>query len=218
MYELELIKTVEKMPVFSLADVAKITKSRNYAKKLLSRLTKRKIIKKIMRDMYTTNDDLFLIAPFLYTPSYISCASALQYHGLISQIPNAIFLMTPKRSKKIRYKMHLLYQKTNKYFGFQMVKYQNIWLPIADPEKAFIDSIGIHPLNLIYEALDELNPKKLMLYAKKTDETKRIGYLFEKNNIQLKLPKKLSYKYIYLDPLGAKTGEKNKKWRLIINS
>lgn len=216
MHELRLIKAGEKMPIFSLADAAKITGSRSYAKKLLARLVRQKIIKKVMRNAYTVHDDSLLIAPFLYTPSYISCASALQYHGFITQLPHAIFLMTSKRHRTIQHNIPLIYHQTKNYFGFEMKEHQGIMLPIADPEKAFIDSIGIHPLHIILESLDSLDAKKLVHYAKKAGEIKRIGYLLEKHYPPT--PKTLSNKYSYLDPLGPKRGKKNKKWKLIVNS
>jgi len=215
MYDLKLLKAVEKLPVFSLADAAKITKSRSYAKKLLSRLTKQSIITRIRRDAYTIHDDPLVVAPFLY-PSYVSCASALQYHGLISQIPNAIFLMTPKRSKTVQYNILLVYHTTKNYFGFEIVNYNGIRLPMASPEKAFIDSIGIHPIHVILEALDELDPEKIIFYAKRTGETRRVGYLLEKK-CKTKPPKCMSNRYIYLDPLGARTGRREKTWKLILN-
>ncbi|MBI2598517.1 MAG: hypothetical protein HYW50_04945, partial [Candidatus Diapherotrites archaeon] len=88
MYELKMVMVLEKLPVFSLADVAKIVKSRAYSKKVLARIVENGAVKRIMKDKYTFHSDPFLVAPFLQYPSYISCASALSYHGLISQIPN----------------------------------------------------------------------------------------------------------------------------------
>lgn len=218
MHELKLIRAVEKMPVFSLADAAKITGSRNYAKKLLARLVKQHSINKIMRDVYSVHEDTFLIAPFIYAPSYISCASALQYYGLITQIPNAVFLRTPKRSKIIKHnETPIIYSRTKDYSGFEVKEYSGMKVPIAEPEKAFIDSIGIHPLHITIGAIYELNPEKILLYAKRNGQIKRASYLLEKYNRLKKMPKNISIKYIYLDPLGPKKGKKDKKWKLIIN-
>ena len=216
MYEAKLIKALEKMPVFSLADVAKIVGSREYSKKLLHRMVKENAIKRVMRDKYTFQDDDFIIAPFLYLPSYISCASALSYHGLISQIPTSLFLISKKRSKVIKYKRDIVYNTTKHYFGFNYIEYNGVKIPIAEPEKAFIDSIGIHPLHIVAEAIDELDKNKLIEYAKKCNQIKRIGYLLEKRGDKTDI-KKLSNKYIYLDSLGIKKGKKDKKWKLIVN-
>jgi len=131
-------------------------------------------------------------SPYLNYPSYVSCASALSYHGLISQIPNNVFLMTLKRPKSIK---NLIYHKTKYFFGYDKVKINGVNTFIADKEKAFIDSIGIHPLNLIIEALPLLDEEKLLDYAKRTNQLKRISYLLKKEV-------KVSNKYIFLDPLA----------------
>jgi predicted transcriptional regulator of viral defense system len=217
MYDIILVKTLKTMPVFSLSDVAKITKSRGYSKKLLRRLIASGLIKKIMRDKYTLHDDLSAIAPFLAPPAYISCASALSYYGLIAQIPNAIFLMTPKRPKIIDGETRIIYHHTRHYFGFEEVMLNGLRVPFAEPEKAVIDSIGIHPLHIIAEALNDLSHEKLIDYAEKSGEMKRIGYLLDRSGFPVKAPKNLSYRYIYLDPLGQKKGTRDKKWRLIVN-
>ncbi|MDD3083839.1 MAG: hypothetical protein PHP82_02340 [Candidatus ainarchaeum sp.] len=207
MYDLEVLKTMRKMPVFSLSDIAKITKNRNYAKVLLARMVKGKTICRLMRDKYSLHDNPLIFSPFLNNPSYISCASALSYHGLISQIPNSIFLMTTKRSKKIN---NLIYHKTKNFFGFNSTKISGVNTFIAEPEKAFIDSIGIHPLHIIIDALPELDSKKLLNYAKKCNELKRIAFLLKKEL-------NVSKKYIYLDPLSKKSGVRDEKWKLIMN-
>lgn len=216
MYELRIIRVLEKLPVFSLADVSKIVGNRNYAKTLLPNLVKKKIVMKIMRDKYSFNDDPLIIAPFLHVPSFVSCASALSYYGLIDQIPNAVFLMTSKRPKVINYATKLVYHNTKHFFGYDYIELSGIKVPFAEPEKAFLDSIGIHPLNVIMPALDDLNYEKLLSYAKRMNEIKRIGYLLEKNGFSVNRFK-VSNKYIFLDPLGPKKGARDKKWKLIVN-
>jgi predicted transcriptional regulator of viral defense system len=208
MYDTKLLNLVKKMPVFSLADVAKLTNNRNYAKVLLARMVKEKTIFKIMKNKYSLYDNPLIFSPFLHYPSYISCASALSYYGLITQIPNSIFLMTTKRPKIIN--KNIIFHKTKNFFGFKTIKINNIITLMAEPEKAFIDSIGIHPMNLILEALPELDEKKLFDYAKKCGQTKRIAFLLKKSV-------KVSNKYIYLDPIGKKRGGKDTKWKLIVN-
>lgn len=207
MYDAKVLNLMSKMPVFSLADVAKITNNRAYAKVLLSRLVKEKNVHRLMRDKYTLFDNPMIFSPFLNYPAYISCASALNYYGLISQVPNSVFLMTSKRPKTIK---NLVFHKTKNFFGFKKIKINGINTLIAEPEKAFIDSIGIHPLNLILESLPELDENKLLEYAKQCNELKRISFLLEKEL-------KVSKKFIYLDPLSKKNGVRNEKWKLIVN-
>ncbi len=206
MYESKILSNI-KLPVFSLSDVSKLTKSRNYAKVILFRMVKEKTLFRLRKDRYSFSTDPLVYSPYLNYPSYVSCASALSYHGLISQIPNNVFLMTLKRPKSIK---NLIYHKTKYFFGYDKVKINGVNTFIADKEKAFIDSIGIHPLNLIIEALPLLDEEKLLDYAKRTNQLKRISYLLKKEV-------KVSNKYIFLDPLAKKIGSKDKKWKLIVN-
>jgi predicted transcriptional regulator of viral defense system len=64
MYETIILEKFSSMPVFSLADVSQITKSKAYAKFLLSSLLKKGRIKKIKRDLYTLHEDAFLLTNF----------------------------------------------------------------------------------------------------------------------------------------------------------
>lgn len=217
MYELKVVQLLSKLPVFSLADLSKITKSRFYAKKLLPSLVRKGIIKKIVKDKYTLLEDSMTIAPFLHYPSYISCASALSFHGMISQIPSTVFLMTSKRSKTISFTQKIEYFHTKHFFGYKNFEHEGFSIPIAEPEKAFIDSIGIHPLHVVMEGFDELDKKNLLEYGKKTGQLKRIGYLLEKNGHKVNMAGKISFKNIFLDPLGPKKGKKDKKWKLTDN-
>ena len=102
MLELKIVRALEKMAVFSLSDVSKITGSRNYSKQLLSRLVKNGTITHFFRDKYSFHSDALIVAGFLQPPSYVSCASALSFYGLISQMPKAVFVMTAKRAKTIK--------------------------------------------------------------------------------------------------------------------
>lgn len=221
MYESEILKLKE-MPVFSLSDVSQIVSGKEYAKKLLRKLKKSKRILRIKRDFYTFHKNPFLIATFLEKPSYISSASSLSYHNLITQIPKDIFCFSEKNNKTIKFLSKIYFIKTKYFFGFKYENYLGFKIPVSIPEKAIIDSIGVIPLSIIEEAIEKINiktMKNLLKKIKKKSIIKRIGYLLVKKNFKIDdLKKKISKsKYIYLDPLAKKTGRKDKNWRLIIN-
>lgn len=222
MYESKILKLKE-IPVFSLADISQIVSGKEYAKKLLRKLVLLNEIKKIRRNTYTFHDDQFLISTFLNKPSYISSVSALSYYKLITQIPKDIFCFTIKRNKNIKFTSEIKFIHTKYFFGFDNLEYMNFKIPIATPEKAIIDSIGLVPISLFEEALENINIKRILEYLqkiKKSSIIKRIGYLLEKRgfNIFDKIKKNINNRYIYLDPLAKKHGIKNKKWKLIINT
>ena len=111
---------------------------------------------------------------------------------------------------------------TKYFFGFDNSEYMNFKIPIATPEKAIIDSIGLIPISLIEDAWSNINIEKMLEYLqkiKKSSIVKRLGYLLEKHGFDIydKIKDNINNKYIYVDPLAKKQGAKNKKWKLIIN-
>lgn len=222
MYETKIAKLKE-IPVFSLSDVSQIVSGKDYAKKILKKMNLRKEILKIRRDCYSFYDDPFLISTFLIKPSYISSASALSYHKLISQIPKDIYCLTIKRNSTIKFNGEIKFIHTKYFFGFEKANYEGFSLPIANPEKAIIDSLGLIPVSIFEEAIEKINIEKTLSYLnkiKKSSILKRMGFLLERNNFQVyeKLKKGINRRYIYLDPLAKKSGKKDRKWGLIINA
>ncbi len=94
----------------------------------------------------------FMLANFLYEPSYISFETALNFHGILPQFPFDVTSATPnKPTKKVIGEEHFSYTQIKKslYWGF--VKKDNFL--IAEPEKALLDQLysiskGIRPANL----------------------------------------------------------------------
>ncbi len=218
MYELALLKLKE-LPLFSLADVTQIVSGKAYAKKVVKKMVARGEIRKIRRNTYTFHDDPFLMSTFLFKPSYLSSASALSYHQLISQIPTEFFCFSPKARKTAG---AINVYPTPYFWGFEEQPYQGFSIPIATPEKALIDSWGIIPVSIFEEAVPEINVKQMKEYLKKIKKSsvlKRMGYLLERNGFEIysHLKEKINNRYIFFDPLAKKKGPKNKKWKLIVN-
>ncbi len=221
MYELKLLKLKE-LPVFSLADAAQIVSGKTYAKKLLKRMLDRGEIFKVKRDVYTFHDDPLLVSTFLAKSSYVSSASALSYHKLITQSPRNVFCLTAGKDRKEKFREEINFYHTPYFFGFESKEYNGFSVPMATPEKAIIDSFGIVPVTIFEEAVTEINLERMMLYLKRINKSswlKRLGYLLEKNGFDVydHLKKKLNQRYIFYDPLVKKKGKKNKKWKLVIN-
>ena len=221
MYEQKILKLKE-VPVFSLSDLSQILSGKAYAKKLLKKWKDNGEIQRIKKDVYTFHEDPFLISSFLVKPSYISSASALSYHKLITQIPKDVFCFTTKGKKQFRYHSIIKFKHTNYFFGFESMDYSGFKIQIATPEKAIIDSLGIITISIFEDAIPSINVKIMKEYLKRIDRsslTKRIGYLLEKNGFDSsELKKQINNRYIYLDPLAKREGKKNKEWKLIINT
>jgi predicted transcriptional regulator of viral defense system len=222
MYEADVLEHFRNAPVFSLADVAQIIQNRDYAKKFLRRMIDEGNIIKIKRDFYTIYKDPLLVSTFLVKPSYISSISAMSFHHLTTQIPRNIFCMTENHKKTLTFSSEIYYIPTKYFFGFRNERYDKFFLPVATPEKAAIDSIGVLPLAVLDESFEKIDKDILVEYLKKIRKSsviKRIGYLAERNmlDVHKELKGFINNKYIFLDPLAKKSGKKDKKWRIIVN-
>src|SRR3989344_5954449 len=100
MKKIELIRELEKYPVLSLKNVKEIIKKDNeYAKLVVYRLKKEKLLFEIERNRYTLQKDSLIVASNITWPSYISCWSALRYYNLTEQLPKVIFVITTRARK-----------------------------------------------------------------------------------------------------------------------
>lgn len=222
MYESVMKEKLSKTPVFSLADLNQIIRNRDYSKKFLRNAVKKGMVKKIIRDAYTLYDDPFLVSSFIVRPSYVTSVSALSFHGLITQIPNQIYCATTRKARIIDFETKVNFVHINYFFGFTNEAYKNFSVPIAKPEKAIIDSIKVVPLNVVEEALGEINLELMIEYLKKIKKSsiiKRVGFLLDRNGFDIYeyIRDFINSKYVLFDPLLKKDGRKNKKWRVIEN-
>ena len=233
MKKIELLKELEKYPLFNLKIVKDIiNKDRNYTKLFIHRLKKDNFIFEIEKNKYTLGKDSFVIASNIIWPSYISGWSALNYHHLTDQIPQTIFVITTRARKKkeiIFNNAKIRFTKVNSkyFFGYKKERYGNYDIFIAEKEKALIDSALLKKISfseicdimkgnvkninipLLIEYLIKINNKSLI---------KRFGFLLDKLNIKNdKLNKLIDFKYIQLDYSISKKGKKDKKWRIIDN-
>ncbi len=138
--------------VFSLRDILKIIP--NFNRIQLDRWEKNAYLKKIKRGFYClTNQELnrnflFYIANKIYAPSYVSLETALKYYGLI---PEEIFQITSVSAKKatsfetsvgnFRYR----HVKSSLFWGYRLMDFGIQKLLLADPEKAVLDYLYVHP-------------------------------------------------------------------------
>lgn len=153
---------------------------------LIRRLIKTGVLIRLERNKYLVSKmgtHEFLIANFLYEPSYVSFESALNFHGVLPQFPYEITSATTKKPK----------EKTvgEKAYHYSRIKKSLFWgydktngFLLADPEKALLDLLYIaakgqrivHTDDLIIE---RLNITKLRRYTKNFPKTKVFRKLFE---------------------------------------
>ncbi|MCL2359142.1 MAG: transcriptional regulator [Candidatus Bathyarchaeota archaeon] len=231
--------------IFTTNDLKEYT---NNPKNLLDWLVRKKWIQKIKKGTYliaplnagtngTDNYTIhsFILASVLVEPYYISYASALNYHGLTDQTPNATYVATtkPKNSKTIlNTKIRFVTIPPHKIFGTEQTTIENKKINISSKEKTIIDCLD-HPehcggieeaAKALYFAKNDLDQTKLVSYAQKIGNKtvlKRLGYLAEKLDMEKTLKTistlPLSSGYSLLDCSLKKRGPIVEKWKLVIN-
>jgi len=96
----------------------------------------------------------YLTAPF---PAYVSLQSALQLHGMISQVPQVIYAasLSPTKRVKTRVGDYSIHRLTPSFFGgFAVV---GAGVRLATPEKALLDVLYLTPArSRLFAALPEV--------------------------------------------------------------
>src|SRR3989344_21954 len=223
MKTLHLLKKLERYPLFTENDVAKIVnKSPEYVRTLLYRLNRKELIRRIEKGKYTVHEDHLVFASYIITPSYFSLWTALRYYNMVQQQPTSFFVVSPVKRKEIK-RLNIRFLSTKHMFGYKKERYSDFDIFMAEPEKAIIDlllfKVPIDDINFTLEK-EDLDFNKISEYAKKTKNKslmKRLGYLLEQKKNRSYGLKALDNNYILLDYLGGEKGRKDKKWKLIIN-
>lgn len=152
---LELRQRV-KENLFTVLDVKKYFpgESESLLKIQLSRFRARGLIIKIKRGLYCFDSagiEEFELAGKLYRPSYISLESALNYYGMIPDIPQAVICLSLTNTKKITNQFgafHYIKIKQELFWGYQVrEKAQGGGnFLIADRQKALLDFFYIRKI------------------------------------------------------------------------
>jgi len=139
-------------PIFSLRDVRKIFDDFSYRQ--LDRWEKKGYLKKVKRGFYCFSNQnfdqnlLFYVANKIYVPSYISLEKALKVYGLV---PEEIFQITSVGTKKTTNfetsvgNFSYRQIKPSLFWGYRLVEFGQQKILLAEPEKAILDYLYIHP-------------------------------------------------------------------------
>ena len=138
-------------PVVTTDDAALALRAeRSAATQTLKRLAAAGLLKRIRRGLWATdlNLDPLLLPEYLTAPlpSYVSLQSALFFHGMVSQIPNVIYVASLAQTRKVRtslgtFSIHRL--APGFFGGYDVGKTSGVRL--ATPEKALLDTLYLAP-------------------------------------------------------------------------
>jgi predicted transcriptional regulator of viral defense system len=225
---IEMLKS-SKSSVFTFSQLARILgKSEEYAKVFINRLTGKELLR-LEKNKYTLKGtNPFSVASNIIFPSYISFITAYSYYNLTTQIPRTFFVVSLKQRMPVNFNSNLVrFVKFERlrFFGYRREILDGKFLFVAEPEKAILDSLYLPkycPISETFFALKNanLNLEKLFRYAKQMKSAaliKRLGYLMEEAGMDASRLR-ISFKnYSLLNPSLPAKGNRNEKWKLIIN-
>lgn len=147
---------------------------------VLKQLINSGILDKLERGKYILRDtsaNEFLLANFLYSPSYISLESALNFYGILPQFPYEISSVTLKKTLAKKTKGRIfsyIHIKKELFWGYQK---QNDYL-IALPEKSLLDQLylwskGLRSINVDECEFSSLNKGRLKEFLKKYPQNRQ---------------------------------------------
>ncbi len=160
-----LIKLIQKhaLRVFTTADIITLTGlAPAAATKALTRLSAEDLLARIKKGVWvsriTTEINPYEALPYLRAPwpAYVSLYSALADYGVVDEIPQVIYGVSPASPKRYRtavgeFRIHHLPKRL--IWGYEIKRQGHSSYPVADPEKAFLD--------LVYLALTPRSPLEL---------------------------------------------------------
>jgi len=174
----------------------------------------------------------FFLATRIVEPSYVGFWSALHYYGWTEQAPREVFVVNTRRSGRRtveRIAIRFVRLRPSRFFGYASARSGNVEFPVAEPEKAIVDSLLLPELcggmelvaGALREALPGLERPKLEAYAARTavrSLASRLGFLLARSGVESEaLRTTRSAVYVKLDPRGPRRGRYDSRWRVVDN-
>lgn len=139
-------------PVFRTDDISvHLNIKRTHASKLLNRLSESGHILHINRGLWAVKEKITITSLSKHItspiPNYISLQSALYRHGIISQVPSVLYIVSPARQRIINVPAvgTISVHHIHPAFFFGCKKYSPEGVFVATPEKALVDFLYLRP-------------------------------------------------------------------------
>jgi len=151
-------------PFFTLSSLQAILNlTRESSRTAAFRLVERGILIRMRRDLYALvnrNYSLYSLANALHQPSVISLETALNYWGLIVQVPQVIFSVSLRSYRYETDNTEFIYRRIEpSLFRFGQVKSEDFH--ITEPEKAFLDALYMKSKGLVELLPGDVDMRKL---------------------------------------------------------
>lgn len=176
-YVKELQERFRNSPAFTISDLKVCLGSKGIGKGYLNLLVHNLLtkgeLKRISRGIYTFRSDTQVVG-FGFRPFYYGLQDALSLRNLWEQETNPV-VITPRKVRcgvrnfeGANYIVKRISRKM--FFGFEMMKYMDFWIPVSETEKTLIDFVYFkQPLTaeVLTEIKQRLDKKKLERYLKR---------------------------------------------------
>ena len=151
-------------PFFTLSSLQAILNiTRESSRTAAFRLVERGILIRMRRDLYALvnrNYSLYSLANALHQPSVISLETALNYWGLIVQVPQVIFSVSLRSYRYETDNTEFIYRRIEpSLFRFGQVKSEDFH--ITEPEKALLDALYMKSKGLVELLPEDVDMRKL---------------------------------------------------------
>lgn len=177
-YIQDLRKHFKNAVVFSKSDIKIFLKSKKisvkYLELMIHNLLAKHEIKRISRGIYTFRDEIQVVG-FAFRPFYYGLQDALSLRNLWEQETNPVVITPRKVRKGLRTfeGRNYLVKTINRrmFFGFEMIKYGDFWIPVSDIEKTLIDFVYFRePLgeDVLGEIKKKIDKNRLKNYLKRS--------------------------------------------------
>lgn len=176
-YSDQLTEHFASQPSFSIGDAKRLFTdiSQGYLDVFLHNLAKKNKIHRISRGIYTFHDDPEVVG-FAFKPFYYGLQDAMSLHNIWEQETNPV-VITPRKVvpglrnfKGANYVVRRINRKM--FFGYELVKYGEMWIPVSDVEKTLIDIVYFGQ-NIPQDALAifkrRIDKERLSSYLEKCD-------------------------------------------------
>ena len=186
-----------------------------------------------IQDPYLVIHPLMMI---LETQYYVAYQSAAYLHGAAEQLPFTLTVAVTRQRRVIRLgsaSIRFVTLKTEKFFGFEEIKYQDSPLAVSDVEKTILDCLDRFDLcggvdeviRTIGGLTPHVNPHRLLGYLQRLQKpvvAQRLGLILERGDNPprdlLTALTNLVSPYVYpLDPRSPHEGARSRRWNIIEN-
>lgn len=143
----EFTKKIKNYPVFTASEAKSIFFDQKNIIIQIAFWLKKGYLKKVKSGVYVLSEieneiNPMILAGKIYDPSYLSMEFALNYYGIIPDIPGTFTSITSRTTKYFKTSFgNFTYQKVKPsfFFGYETFTEKNVSFNIATPEKALVD-------------------------------------------------------------------------------